>query len=240
MEDKMAITPVSQRGYANPDLLCETDWLAANLKDADLRIIDTRSAELYDAGHIPGAVSLVASGGVPRSPTNDMGTPAQFNTLAAALGIDAASTVVVYDAPSAAMGMAAWAFAYFGHPRVRMLDGGFAKWTAEGRPVSLARGSYRRGSFEAQPVADLYCSLEDARKSHGGPATVFWDVRSRAEYDGVSEAGNNPRRGHIPGAVHLEWTELLDPETRTFRAQEELMQLLSSRGITPESEINCY
>ena len=74
---------------------------------------------------------------------------------------------------------------------------------------------------------------------HGSPNTVFWDVRARGEYDGT-DARDNARPGHIAGAVHLEWTELLDPETRTFKPAAELRSLLSSRGITPESEINCY
>jgi thiosulfate/3-mercaptopyruvate sulfurtransferase len=74
---------------------------------------------------------------------------------------------------------------------------------------------------------------------HGSPDVVFWDVRAAGEYDG-SDARNNARPGHIAGAVHLEWTELLDPDTRTFKTAAELRNLLGSRGITPESEIDCY
>ncbi len=135
--------------------------------------------------------------------------------------------------------MTAWAFSYFGHPDVRMLDGGFHKWTVEGRPVSIDPGSYPAGRFEARPVDALFCSLEDAKAAQGAAGSLFWDVRTRAEYEGT-EARDNSRPGHIPGAVHLEWTELLDEETRTFKPQEELLRLLASRGITPESEINCY
>src|SRR4249919_909986 len=148
----MAATLISQRGYANPELLAETGWLAEHLNDPNLRLIDTRSAEQYDAGHIPGAVSLAKIGRIPRAENGDMGTPEAFSALAAALGVTAESTVVVYDAPGAQMGMAAWAFAYYGHHRVQVLDGGFEKWTAEGRPVSTTPGSYPSGHFEAQPV----------------------------------------------------------------------------------------
>jgi thiosulfate/3-mercaptopyruvate sulfurtransferase len=235
----MPALPVSERGYADPGLLAETDWLEAHLGDSGLRLIDTRSAALYEAGHIPGAVNLAAYGGVPRAENGDMGTPEAFGALARAMGVGADSTVVVYDAPGAQMGMVAWAFAYFGHGDVRVLDGGFEKWTAEGRATATTPGSYAPGDFEAQVVEELFCSLDHARAAHGSPNTIFWDVRRREEYEGT-EPVNNSRPGHIPGAVHLEWTELLDPETRTFKAGDELRALLSSRGITPESEIDCY
>ena len=235
----MPATPISERGYANPGLLADTDWLQAHLGDSDLRLIDTRSAQLYGEAHIPGAVNLAAYGSVPRAANGDMGTPEAFEQLAAQLGVSAGSTVVVYDAPGAQMGAVAWAFSYYGHMNVRVLDGGYEKWTAERRPTSTAPGAYPPGNFEAHIVEDIFCSLDHAKSVHGSPNTVFWDVRRPAEYDG-SEGVNNPRTGHVPGAVHLEWTELLDPETRTFRPAAELRTLLESRGITPESEIDCY
>src|SRR3954452_21018755 len=140
----MPAAPVSQRGYANPGLLAETSWLADHLNDALLRLIDTRSAELYAAGHIPGAVNLAAAGNIPRDANGDMGTPEAFSALAQPLGVSADSTVVVYDAPGAQMGMMAWALQYYGHERVQVLDGGFAKWTAEGRETSTEVTTYPR------------------------------------------------------------------------------------------------
>lgn len=235
----MPAAPVSERGYANPGLLVETEWLAQNLDDASLRLIDTRSAELYAAGHLPGAVNLAAAGNIPRAENGDMGAPEAFSSLARALGVSADSTVVVCDAPGAQMGMMAWAFMYYGHQHVQVLDGGFAKWTAEGRPVSTQPSGYPPGDFEATLAEELFCSLDDAKAKVGSANTLFWDVRAAGEYDG-SDARNNARPGHIAGAVHLEWTELLDPETKTFKPGDELRGLLSSRGITPESEINCY
>ena len=235
----MPVTPVSERGYANPHLLAETDWLADNLHEPKLRLIDTRSAELYEAGHIPGATSLVANGRIPRAENGDMAPPEAFSSLAGRLGVSAGSTVVIYDAPGAATGAAAWAFTYYGHADIRILDGGFEKWSSEGRPLSMEAGSYPPASFEAKPVEDLYCSLEHA-KSAQRQGSVFWDVRTVAEHEGTAAVGNNPRPGHIPGAIQLEWTELLEPETKTLKPASELRRLLESRGITPESEIDCY
>jgi thiosulfate/3-mercaptopyruvate sulfurtransferase len=209
------------------------------LHDEKLRLIDTRSAQLYEAGHIPGAVNLIAYGGIPRAVNGDMGTPEEFSRLAGELGVSVDSTVVIYDTPGAQMGMAAWAFSYYGHPDVHILDGGFEKWTSEGGTTSTAPGGYPDAQFQAKLMEDLYCSLDYAKTAYGSPDTVFWDVRTQAEYEG-SQAGNNARPGHVPNAVHLEWTELLDPVSRTFKPARELRELLGSRGITPESEIECY
>jgi len=237
----MAVTPVSQRGYAHPELLVETEWLAANLQNPAVRIIDTRAKERYDAGHIPGAASIVAAGNVPRAENGDMAGPQEFARLAGALGVDALSEVVVYDAPNPQMGMAAWSFLYYGHPTVHMLDGGLAKWTAEGRPVATDASHYPAATFQPRLVEGLYCSLETAKELHGTPKTIFWDTRRPTEFAGNEATGNAADRlGHIPGAVHLEWNELLDPDSGTFKSAPELRALLEPLGITPDCEVDTY
>jgi thiosulfate/3-mercaptopyruvate sulfurtransferase len=238
----MVVAPVNERGYARPELLAETHWLAGNLENPRLRIIDTRAEPVYNEGHIPGAAALVKAGGIPRAENGEMVGPDEFAAIMGKLGISNDTTVVVYDAPGAAMGMLAWSLIYYGHRDVRMLDGGFAKWTVEGRPVSTEPSSYPQATFEAEPVEELYCSLDHAKETLGRAGTVFWDTRTPAEYEGKAPTGPNApaRLGHLPGAVHLEWIELLDPETRTFKPAGELRTLLESRGITPESEIDCY
>jgi thiosulfate/3-mercaptopyruvate sulfurtransferase len=237
----MAVTPVRERGYAHPELLAEAGWLAENLGNPALRIIDARPPQDYEAGHIPGSVNLSGFGGIPRAENGDMAEPEQFARLAGQLGIGDANEVVVYDAPSQQMGMVAWSFLYYGHNAVSLLDGGLANWLSEGRPVSTETSIYAPEEFHARPVSNLYCSLEDAKLSHGQPKVVFWDTRSQGEYDGTASAwGGAPRPGHIPGAVHLEWTELLDPTTKTFKAAVELRRLLEAHGIRPEAVVNTY
>lgn len=238
----MAPSPVKERGYEHPELLAETDWLVENLNNPSIRIIDARPAQQYEAGHIPGAVSLSRFGGIPRAENGDMAEPDDFARMASRLGVGDDTMVVVYDAPSQTMGMVAWSFLYYRHAGTRLLDGGFAKWSAERRPVSVEPSTYPPAAFHARPVDELYCSLASAKASHGQAKTVFWDTRSQAEYEGTASAGGGAlaRPGHIPGAVHLEWTELLDPASKTFKPAGELRQLLAARGITPESEVNSY
>jgi thiosulfate/3-mercaptopyruvate sulfurtransferase len=238
----MSVIPVDQRGYANPQYLAETDWLAERMNNPNVRIVDARPRQQYAAGHIPGAVNLSGFGGIPRTANGDMAGPEDFARVAGSLGIRNDATVVVYDAPSQMMGMVAWAFLYYGHQDVRLLDGGYHKWTQERRSVSTQAASYPPSIFSAKPVEAIYCSLTQAKSSHGRPQNVFWDTRSQAEYQGTAAAGGEPppRLGRIPGASHLEWAELLDPTTKTLKPAPELRGLLESRGITPDCEIGTY
>lgn len=239
----MEATRVAERGYPHAELLAETDWLQERLNDPTVRIIDARAAAQYEAGHIAGAVSLVAFGGIPRAENGDMAGPEAFGRLAGELGVGDDTTVVVYDAPAAAMGMVAWAFLYYGHAGTRILDGGFDKWRREDRPVSQQPSTYPQATFHPQLVEGLYCSLDSARAAIGQPETIFWDTRTLGEYEGTAAAGGGAlpaRPGHLPGAVHLEWVDLLDPVSKTLKPAAELRALLESRGIRPDAEIDCY
>jgi len=233
---------VSERGYARPELLADTEWLAGQLDNPRVRVVDARGAEQYAAGHIVGALHLDGFGGIPRAANNDMAPPDDFAGVVGALGIGNEHTVVVYDTPSQRMGMVAWAFLYYGHQDVRILDGGITRWLAEGRPLTTTVPAVARNTYVARPVEALYCSLEQAKAAVDRDDFVFWDTRSREEYEGSASAGYGTisRLGHLPGAAHLEWTELLDPETRTLRPAAELRQMLTGCGITPDKQVAGY
>jgi thiosulfate/3-mercaptopyruvate sulfurtransferase len=238
----MSVIPVHQRGYTNPQLLAETGWLAEHMDDPAVRIVDARPPQQYAAGHIPGAVNLPGTNGIPRTADGEMASPEEFSSVAGELGIGNGGTIIVYDIPNQHMGLVAWAFLYYGHQDVRLLDGGFEKWSREGRLVSVQAVSYRMTTFNAQPIETIYCSFSHAKASHGRPETVFWDTRSLAEFHGAGEGHGKPppRPGHIAGAAHLDWIELIDPEAKTFKPAAELRALLESKGITPDREVNTY
>jgi thiosulfate/3-mercaptopyruvate sulfurtransferase len=238
----MSVIPLYQRGYTNPQLLAETDWLAKHMDDPAVRIVDARPPQQYAAGHIPGAVNLPGTNGIPRTADGEMASPEEFGSVAGKLGIGNGGTIIVYDIPNQHMGLVAWAFLYYGHQDVRLLDGGFDKWSREGRAVSTQRTNYPEANFTAKPVEDIYCSLNHAKAAHARPQSVFWDTRSLAEFHGAGEGHGKPppRPGHIAGAAHLDWIELIDPEAKTFKPAAELRALLDSRGITPEREVNTY
>ncbi|HVO91491.1 MAG TPA: sulfurtransferase [Terriglobales bacterium] len=238
----MFVIPIRQRGYTNPQLLAETDWLAQHLNDPNVHIVDARPPQQYANGHIPGAVNLPGTNGIPRSADGEMASAEEFSSVAGKLGIGNGGTIIVYDIPNQHMGLVAWAFLYYGHGDVRLLDGGFEKWTREGRAVSVQPTSYPEANFTAKRVEAIYCSFSHAKASHGRPETVFWDTRSLAEFHGAAEGHGKPppRPGHIAGAAHLDWVDLIDPETKTFKPAAELRALLESKGIRPDRQVNTY
>jgi thiosulfate/3-mercaptopyruvate sulfurtransferase len=184
----MAPLPISERGYPHPELLAETDWLADRLSDPTLRVVDARTDEDYAASHIPGAVHLsgFSLGGIRPGP--EMPEREAFARLVGELGIDETSPIVIYDAGerSQMAGMTAWAFLYYGHPDIRYLDGGLAKWSAEGLPVSSDHASHEPRTFSADPVESVYWDLDQAKAAIDDDRTLFWDVRSAGEFDGTT------------------------------------------------------
>ena len=151
-----------------------------------MRIVDARPPQQYAAGHIPGAVNLPGTNGIPRTADGEMASAEEFSSVAGKLGISNGGTIIVYDIPNQHMGLVAWAFLYYGHQDVRLLDGGFEKWSREGRAVSTQPTNYSEAIFNAKPVDAIYCSFSHAKASHGRPETVFWDTRSLAEFHGAA------------------------------------------------------
>ena len=239
--------PVAERGYPRPELLAETAWLGARLSDPAVRVVDARFEEDYAAGHIPGAVHIsgFALGGIRPGP--EMPEPEVFAQLVGALGIDERTPVVVYDAGGGRSqmaqraGMTAWTFLYYGHPDIRYLDGGTAKWMAEGLPLSSDVPAHEPRTFAARPLEGVYCRLDQAKASVDDGGVVLWDVRSLAEFEGTAAGWNPPPRlGHLPGARHLEYSELFDPGDGTLKPAAELATLLAANGITPEAAVVTY
>ncbi len=238
--------PVRERGYPHPELLAETDWLASRLSDPSVRVVDARSDKDYARGHIPGAVHFngFTFGGLRTEA--EMPEPEAFAHFVGALGIDERTPVVVYGAVSAdsfpqMAGFIAWAFLYYGHPDTRFLDGGLEKWTAEGRLLSSDAPAHEPRAFAARLVEDVYCPLDQAKATVHDDSAVFWDVRTLGEFDGTTPGFNPPPRiGHLPGAIHLEWTELFDADNGTLKPAAELTILLRAKGITPEVGVVTY
>ncbi len=235
--------PIRDRGYPHPELLAETVWLASRLSDPSVRVVDARSDKDYAAGHIPGAVHIngFSLGGI--RPAPEMPEPEAFAHLVGALGIDERTSVVVYDAGrrSQMAGMTAWTFLYYGHPDIRYLDGGLAKWTAEGLPLSNDAPAHAPRTFAARLVEGVYCSLDQAKAVVDDDGVVLWDVRTIGEFEGTTAGWNPPPRlGHLPGAIHLEYIELFDADSGTLKPAAELTALLEAKGITPEARVTTY
>ncbi len=234
-------------GYARPELLAETEWLAEHLDDPGVRVVDADYPEAYTRAHIPGAVGLPDANiylKTARGETFLMG-PEPFAATMSALGIGDDTAVVVYDGRSSLYAARLWwTLAYFGHPNVRVLNGGWHKWLLEGRPVTMAPPGGRPvagpGRFTPRVEPGLHTDCARLRSAIGRANAAILDVRTDAEWTGADDR-RNARRGHVPGAVHLEWVNFVtDDDRRVFKPATELREMLGSLGVSPDREVYVY
>jgi thiosulfate/3-mercaptopyruvate sulfurtransferase len=205
-------------------------------------LIDCRDRPAFDGGHLPGARHLALDPWL-KEPNHRGGmvSAAAFAAEMGRLGVDGETTVVPYDAWG--MLFAArlwWVLRQHGHRRARVLDGGWQRWTSEGRPVVQAPDpAWSARTFVASPGTGS-ATAADVLRRLGDPGVVLLDVRRPDEWSG-EDRYHNARIGHLPGAVHLLWSELVaDDEQRAFRPPREMRAILADLGVTPEKEVVIY
>mgnify|MGYP005858659161 CR=1 FL=1 len=227
-------------GYAHPEFLVETEWLAAHLDEPHLRVVDCDERPAYLRAHLPGAVGLPNNRLKAHDDAVHLMPAAEFQEVMESLGVSDDTLVVAYDGTNGLWAARLWwALQVYGHDNVRVLDGGWRKWLAEGRPITTRVPRYPRGSFTPRERREHLATLEDVRARLGRPDVALWDTRHESEFRGENSRGNR-RPGRLEGAVHLEWLEAVDPETGVLRPAAELRRMLEERGITPEKEVVTY
>ena len=231
---------MADQDYARPEMLADSQWLAAHLQDDNIRIVDCDNREAYRRAHIPGAITFRGHHYLKEKEAalHIMG-PNQFAQTMGALGIGADSLVVAYDGFS---GLYAtrfwWALNYYGHTNAKALNGGWDTWLAEGRPVTNATTHPTKGTFTPQ-VNEDFIARRDQVQDAIDTDTVLLDVRSDAEWTGENDRGTK-RGGRVPGAVHLEWLNYIDPKTKQFKPAAELRSMFAQAGVRPECEVITY
>jgi thiosulfate/3-mercaptopyruvate sulfurtransferase len=229
-------------GYAHPEQLVETDWVAAHAGDANVRVVDMRSAATaYPGGHVPGAVYLspVAIRVADRPPTF-LPTPQEFEALMAKLGIGDATRVVVYDERGGIYAARLWwILNYFGHPNVALMNGGWVKWTAEQRAMEQAAPMPAAARFTARPQPRWVATATDVVSAIDKPGVKIVDARTAAEIEGKDLRGIK-RGGFVASSVPVYWEDLLDAQKRTFKPADELKQIYEGRGILASHEVIAY
>jgi thiosulfate/3-mercaptopyruvate sulfurtransferase len=234
-------------GYAHPERLVSTAWLAEHLHDDGLVVVESdEDVLLYETGHIEGAVKIDWHTDLNDPVTRDYIDGAAFSALVGGLGIARDSTVVIYgDKSNWWAAYALWVFTLFGHEDVRLLDGGRAKWIAEDRP--LTRAASHRAPVD-YPVVErddsgIRAFREDVLGHFGSPLI---DVRSPLEYSGErTTAPEYPeesalRAGHIPTAQNVPWAKAA-AEDGTFRSREELEAIYQDgAGLAPGDDVIAY
>ncbi|MBV9009215.1 MAG: sulfurtransferase [Verrucomicrobia bacterium] len=241
---------MASNGYAHPEALVETEWLAKHLDDPAIRIIESNEdILLYDTGHIPGAVHIDWRADLQDPVIRDYIQPQKFAELCSKSGITPETTCIFYgDKSNWWACYALWAFRLFGHEKVKILNGGRDRWIAERRPMTRdlprpARTNYpvpdRRHDQEIRVFAE-----HALQQSKAGRPLV--DVRSPGEFRGeVTHMPEYPqegvlRGGHIPGAKSVPWKMAVNDDG-TFKSAGELRQLyLQGCGLSEEKETIVY
>src|ERR1700730_9402218 len=226
------------------DPLVSTDWLAARIDDPKVKIIDASykmpgvlplPLDDYLSGHIPGAVffnvNTIADSNDPRP--HMYPDAAQFARDVSALGISSGDTVVAYDSGGwVAAPRAWWMFLSFGHPDVKVLDGGLQKWTREGRPTHSGAVTPKPGKFQAKLDPSFVRSKGQLLGNLETHAEQLVDARPRPRFEGsVVETWAGRRSGHIPGSRNVPYAELFNASTGAMKPLEELRQAFKSAGV---------
>jgi thiosulfate/3-mercaptopyruvate sulfurtransferase len=239
---------IAQKGYAHPDRLVSTEWLAEHLNDPTLRILESdEDVLLFDMGHISNAQKIDWHTDLNDRIQRDYVAPAAFEALLRARGIDETTTVILYgDKNNWWATYALWVFELFGFTNTRILDGGRMKWEAEGRPMvtevpSLPATSYRAPMRNDSAIRSFFHDV----LAHLGNG-ILVDVRSPQEYTG--ERTHMPdypqegtlRGGHIPTARSIPWAKAANADG-SFKSADELRTLYEGEnGLTPEDDVITY
>ncbi|MFG1489951.1 sulfurtransferase [Oceanospirillum sp. HFRX-1_2] len=225
-------------------LLIDSDQLEAKLGSDDLLIIDVScTRECYDQGHVPGAVFLdyrrlfCGSSPVP----NKLPSAEQLSTLFSELGLSRDSHVVAYDDEGGGWaGRLLWTLEVMGHSRYSYLNGGILAWRADGKPQQQEEKLPVATGYKADHInLNERIEIDELKAKIGSENFAVWDSRSRGEYEGT--ASKAERAGHIPTAVHYEWTEAMDKDNELrIRDMAEIITELETKGLTIDQEIATY
>jgi len=223
--------------------LVSTDWLAAHIDRQDVVIIDAtwfmpgtpRDARAeYVERHIPGAVFFDIDQVSDHNTDlpHMLASPADFAVVARRLGVDATSTVVVYDGVGLFSAPRVWwNFRVMGHAAAAVLDGGLPKWLAEGRAIESGWREPQHGDFKSHPDENLVRSLDQVSEALARRSAQIVDARPAARFAGEApEPRPNLRSGHMPGAHSLPFSDLVAADGR-LRSPEEIRAMFAAAGV---------
>jgi len=229
------------KGYRHPELLVTPQALSAALDSgATPLLLDLRPADQYAGGHLPGAVHLDIWGIslIDTDPAPLRAFLWIIEHLLAERGVTTDRPVVLYEETSGTRAARAfWFLEFFGHPDVRVLDGGVRAWTAAGPPLSHQHVAPTPTTWTGTRRTELLATWKDVHDRLGKKDAAILDTRSDAEYDGTLVRA--ARGGAIPGAIHLEWTQSLGPDG-AFKPAADLKAMFERAGVTPDREVVPY
>lgn len=245
----VSIPAIAEKGYARPEMLVTTEWLAQHLDDPTIRILESdEDVLLYDMGHIPNAQKIDWHTDLNDPVIRDYVGREAFQELLRRKGIDETTTVVFYgDRNNWWACYAFWVFQLFGFTNARILDGGRIKWEKEGRPLVTEVPKFPATRYVAPERSDSRIrAFRDEVLQHMKAGMPLVDVRSPQEYTGeLLHMPEYPqegalRGGHIPGARSIPWSRAANPDG-TFKTAAELRAIYEEEhGLRPDQEIIAY
>jgi thiosulfate/3-mercaptopyruvate sulfurtransferase len=240
---------MSANSYARPEALVSTDWLAENLDNPNIRIVESNEDPLlYPSKHIPGAVHIDWVNDLNDQVRRDYLGRDDFEALMSRNGISPDTQVIFYgDKNNWWACYAYWVFHLFGHTNAAILNGGRKKWEEEGREMTREVPSYPATEYTAQERTDYKIrAFRDQVLAHVNSDGSLIDVRSPGEFAGeLLHMPDYPqegslRGGHIPGAKNISWSKAAN-EDGTFKSLEDLRQLYEKdNGFRPDQNIITY
>jgi thiosulfate/3-mercaptopyruvate sulfurtransferase len=236
----LAVLIAAQAGYARPELVIDTAWLAAHLNDQNIRIVDMRPRG-YAEGHIPGAVWLDNNAiRIANRPPTFLPTPAEFEELMSSLGIGNNTRVIAYDDRGGIYATRLWwILNHHGHSNVALLNGGWVKWTADTLPVNASVPAYARMAFKVKPGTVKVATADEVKGAINKAGVKLIDARTQGEIEG-KDLRNIKRGGFIESSVPVYWEDTLDPSTRTFKSAAEIQRLYRAKGVQASDEVITY
>ena len=226
-------------------MIVSTEWLARHLKDESLVLLQVGEKEEYLAGHIPGAQFIaIADISTPRGEGLALELPpvAQLKTTFEKLGVTDKSRIVIYFSKDWVTPTARVFFTldYLGFgDRTSILDGGLPAWRAEGKPLVTDVSTAKAGSFTPLPNKNLIVDAAWVSTNLNKPGVRILDARARTFYLG-EEAGRMPRGGHIPSALNIPFSSLVEEPSNKFKSTEILNQLFNTAGVKTEDSVTTY
>jgi thiosulfate/3-mercaptopyruvate sulfurtransferase len=236
--------------YAHPESLVDTEWVAQHLNDPKVRLVEAdEDVLLFEQGHIPGAVKLDWHVDVQDPVKRDFVDKQGFEKLLGSWGIGNDTTVVFYgDKNNWYACYSFWLFRYYGNANAKVMNGGRAKWIAEGRELTRDEPQITPTTYRAKDADEGLRAYRDQLREllpRVGKDVGLVDVRSPQEYRGevihmmgYAQEGAQ-RAGHIPGAQSIPWGQAAK-EDGTFKAADDLQQLYGSKGITDKPQVVAY
>lgn len=227
-------------GYARPELIVDTAWLAAHTGDASIRIVDMRRTG-YPDGHIPGAVLLDNDAiRTANAPPTFLPTLDELARVIGQLGITNTTRVIVYDDRGGIYATRLWfVLNHLGHANVALLDGGWTKWIAEKRETSTSMPKVTATTFTVKPGTVKVATADMVKNAINKPGVKLVDARTAAEIAGT-DLRNIKRGGFIESSVPVYWEDTLDPTLKTFKPAADIQKLYRDRGVTADSQVITY